>query len=79
MSISQNGENTDVMASFTQTSIGPNSSSTEAAAARTAAMSATSTGRARCGTPIVARSSLTPRSPSRPRASAATLQPRSAN
>src|SRR4051812_1992673 len=76
--MSLNGANTDVIAQLTQTSIGPSSSSTCAAAASTASASATSTPIASPRRPAASTSLAAASRPSYPRARMATSSPFSA-
>ncbi len=72
-SISSKKEKTVVIASFTQTSIGPSSASIRSAAASTADASETSVGIASAVPPAASTSPRTPSSASSPRESSATL------
>src|SRR5439155_2462352 len=74
-SISHSGANTDVMASFTQTSISPSSRSTRSAASSTCQATATSVGTASALPPPRSTSFAPTCSPSSPRASSATCAP----
>src|SRR3954469_15265346 len=73
--ISLTGEKTEVIALFTQISMGPNCSSTFAAAASTASASATSVGNTSAEPPAASISRFAPSSPSTPRANNPTLAP----
>src|SRR5919109_3394636 len=77
-SISQNRPNTDVMAPFTHTSMGPRSDSTRSAAVSTSPGSATSVGTDAAAPPAPSTSRTAPLRPSSPRARSPTAYPRSA-
>ena len=74
--ISQNGAKTEVNATFTQTSIGPNRSSACSAARSTASKSATSVGTASAVPPALCTASAAASRPSSPRAISTTFAPR---
>src|SRR3954470_496392 len=78
-SMSMNLANTEVKATFTQTSMGPSSCSTLAAAWSTAWWSATSVGMASAFPPACPPPRRAASRPSTPRASRATLSPRAPN
>src|SRR5512143_2121536 len=77
--MSATGENTEAIALFTQTSIGPNASSVRVAAASTCSQLATSVGSTSARPPASCTSRAAASRPSRPRATSAMCAPSRAN